>query len=125
MFEAHLDRAVLFKKVVEAIRELCTEVNLECSHEGIVLQAMDSSHVSLVHLHFKELAFERFRVDRMKVLGVNMDSLARIFKLCSSEDSVKIACEEDGDYVEFTFENETDISPSAHFELKLLDVESE
>ena len=35
--------------------------------------------VSLVHLHFKELAFERFRVDRMKVPGI-LGSTGKLLK---------------------------------------------
>ena len=41
------------KKVVDAIKDLVTDVNLEVSDAGISLQAMDSSHVALVSLKLK------------------------------------------------------------------------
>jgi len=124
MFEAKLNKGATLKKVVEAIRELCKEVNLDCGEKGIQLQAMDSSHVSLVSLHMKEQAFDLYRADRMKVLGVSMESLAKIFKICGNDDAVTMKCEDDSDTVSFVFEGENDDRIS-DFSLKLLDIESE
>jgi len=124
MFEAKLTKAVTLKKIIEAVRELCKEVNLECSDKGITLQAMDSSHVSLVSMHMKETLFENYRADREKVLGVSMESLAKIFKLCSNDDAVWIKSEDDADTVTFIFENAAEDRIS-DFALKLLDVEAE
>lgn len=47
MFEARLQQASLFKKILEAMKDLVTDTNFDCSSSGITLQAMDSSHVSL------------------------------------------------------------------------------
>jgi len=124
MFEAKLGKAVTLKKIIEAIRELCKEVNLECSDKGITLQAMDSSHVSLVSMHMKETAFEMFRADRERVLGVSMESLAKIFKLCDNNDAVTLKSEDDSDTVQFVFEN-ADEDKISDFSLKLLDIEAE
>ena len=35
----------ILKKLVDAVKELCTEVNFDVSTAGIGMQAMDSSHV--------------------------------------------------------------------------------
>ena len=53
----------LFKKIVESIRELVTDANLECNESGISMQAMDSSHVSLCALQLKSEGFDHFRWD--------------------------------------------------------------
>jgi proliferating cell nuclear antigen len=47
MFEARILQGALLKKIIEAIRELVQDANLDCSERGITMQAMDSSHVSL------------------------------------------------------------------------------
>jgi proliferating cell nuclear antigen len=39
MFEARLAQGQLIKKVVEAIKDLVTDANLECSPEALTLQA--------------------------------------------------------------------------------------
>jgi hypothetical protein len=54
MFEARLEQGVLLKKVVDAVKDLVTDVNLECSATGFGMQAMDSSHVSLVNFNVRE-----------------------------------------------------------------------
>jgi hypothetical protein len=38
MFEARLIQGSLFKKIIEAIRELVVDANLECSDTGISMQ---------------------------------------------------------------------------------------
>jgi len=46
------------KKIVEAIKDLVTDVNLDVSPQGISLQAMDTSHVALVSLFLSMEGFE-------------------------------------------------------------------
>ncbi len=50
MFEAKFQEAKIFKNIVDAIKELVKNVNLDMNSGGISLQAMDSSHVALVSL---------------------------------------------------------------------------
>jgi proliferating cell nuclear antigen len=67
MFEARLLQGSLLKKIIEAIRELVTDVNFECNETGIGLQAMDSSHVSLCTVSMKAEGFDHYRqVQRIK-----------------------------------------------------------
>ena len=50
MFEAKLAEAIVLKKIIDAIKDLVTDVNIDATPNGISLQAMDSSHVALVSL---------------------------------------------------------------------------
>ena len=68
MFEARLVQGSLLKKVLEAIKDLVTDANFDCSPTGFSLQAMDSSHVALVALMLKADGFEHYRCDRCAVL---------------------------------------------------------
>jgi proliferating cell nuclear antigen len=79
---------------VEAIKDLVTEANLDCSPAGINLQAMDSSHVSLVAMNLKAEGFEHFRCDRAMSLGVNMASLSKILKCANNDDVITIKAED-------------------------------
>merc|ERR1711948_154275 len=83
--EAHLQRSVLLKKVVDAIKDLCKDVNFDCSEKGLQVQSMDSSHVALVSLLLRESAFSEFKCERPTSLGMNVDSLAKILKLMQIE----------------------------------------
>ena len=80
MFEARLTQGNLLKKLVDAVKELCTEVNWDISPSGIQMQSMDSSHVCLVCFSLRADGFEHFRCDRSLVLGINLANLAKILK---------------------------------------------
>ena len=90
VLEVLLHQAQLLKKAVDAMKDLCKDVNFDCSEKGIQVQSMDSSHVALVALMFRESAFSEFKCDRPASLGMNIDSLAKVFKMCGPNDSLKL-----------------------------------
>jgi len=124
VLEARLQQALLLKKVIEAMKDLCKDVNFDCSEKGIQVQAMDSSHVALVSLMFRESAFSDFKCDRPTSLGMNVESLLKIFKTFGPNDSLKIRAENDADTVSFQCES-SDEDRISEFELKLMQIESE
>jgi len=124
VLEAHLQQAVLLKKVVDAMKDLCKDVNFDCSEKGLQVQSMDSSHVALVSLLLRESAFAEFKCDRPTSLGMNVDSLGKIFKMCGPNDSLKLRWQNDADTLNFMCESSVD-DRIADFDLKLMQIESE
>merc|ERR1711904_645597 len=110
--------------VVDAMKDLCKEVNFDCSEKGIQVQSMDSSHVALVSLLLRESAFADFKCDRPTSLGMNVDSLGKIFKMCGPNDSLKLRWQNDADTLNFQCESSDD-DRIADFDLKLMQIESE
>lgn len=72
MLEARLVQGGMLKKVVDAVKDLVTEANIDVSTSGFALQAMDTSHVSLIAMHLRSDAFEHFRCDRPMSMGAYM-----------------------------------------------------
>lgn len=68
----------MLKKITESMKDLVTEANFDCSTTGISLQAMDSSHVSLVALLLRADGFDHFRCDRNISLGINLSSMGKV-----------------------------------------------
>eukprot|EP00968_Pinguiococcus_pyrenoidosus_P008845 scaffold655_cov225-Pinguiococcus_pyrenoidosus.AAC.18 len=124
MFEARLIQGSLLKKVVSAINELVTDANLECSPSGLSLQAMDSSHVSLVALLLRSEGFDLFRCDRSVQLGLNMANLGKILRCAGNDDVITIRAAENSDNLSLMFESAKEDRIS-DFELKLMDIDSE
>jgi len=124
MFEARLPKATLLKKILESVKDLVTEANLDCSGVGISLQAMDSSHVSLVSLLLRSDGFEPYRCDHTISLGINFGSMAKVMKCANNDDIVTIKAEENADKVNFVFESPNQDKVS-EYELKLMDVDGE
>jgi len=124
MLEALIPEGGILKKIMEAIKDLVNEANFDCSSTGISLQAMDSSHVSLVALFLRAEGFEHYRADRTISLGINLSSMAKILKCAANNDAITIKAEDSGDVVSFTFESKEQTRIS-HFSLKLIDIDSE
>ena len=78
--EAQLQQAALLKKVVDAMKDVCKDVNFDCSEKGMQVQSMDSSHDALVPLLLRESAVNESKCDRPTSLGMNAKSLAGILK---------------------------------------------
>merc|ERR1711976_651619 len=124
VLEAHLRQSVLLKKVVDSIKELCKDVNFDCSEKGMQVQTMDSSHGALVSLLLRESAFSDFKCERPTSLGMNVDSLAKILKMCGPNDSLKLRWRANADTVNFQCESGEE-DRIADFDLKLMQIESE
>ena len=50
MFEAKILQGALLKKIIEAIRELVADANLDCNERGITMQVITDHYVSSVNL---------------------------------------------------------------------------
>lgn len=124
MLEAKLAQATVLKKVVEAIRELVTDVNIDCTSAGLSLQSMDDAHVTLVILQMRAGGFENYRCDRTIPIGINMSSLAKIIKCGNNEDTLTLKANDDGETLSIVFESPKGDKVS-DYELKLMDLDIE
>lgn len=105
MFCAKLKEGNLLKKLIESIKELVTDINLDVSPSGISLQAMDSSHVALVTLSLHYEGFAEYRCDKQMTLGLNIANFSKIMKCGGNDDSIVLRAEEDPSSLQVTFEN--------------------
>ena len=104
MFEARLIQGQILKGIIEAIKDLVTDANVDCSEEEISIQCMDSSHVSLVAVSLNASGFEHYRCDRPLSLGINSANLAKIFKMMGKDDVVVLKAEDEPDNLSLIFE---------------------
>jgi proliferating cell nuclear antigen len=124
MFVAKLKEGLHLKKLVESIKELVTDINLEISSNGISLQAMDSSHVALVTLNLSYEGFEEYRCDKGMTIGVNITHLSKIMKCGGNEDSIILSADDEPSLLNITFENRKHKKIS-DFHLSLIDIDTE
>ena len=118
MFEARLTNGVVLKKLVEALKDLVTDANIDCSEEGLSIQAMDSSHVSLCAVALRAEGFDHFRADRKISLGFNSTNLGKILKCSSNDDIITLKAEDTADVLTLMFESE-DSQRISDFDLKV------
>ncbi len=124
MFVSKLKEGVLLKKLIESIKELVTDINLDITGAGVSLQAMDSSHVALVTLSLTSEGFEEYRCDKQMTLGVNILQLSKIMKCGGNEDSIILRAEVEPSSLNIQFENKKQ-KKTSDFTLSLITIDSE
>jgi len=124
MFESRLIQGRILKQVIESIKDLVTDANVDCSEDEISIQCMDGSHVSLVAVSLSASAFDHYRCDRPISLGINSNNMSKIFKMMGNDDIVVLRAEEGGDNLGLIFES-TKSETIADFELKLMEIANE
>jgi proliferating cell nuclear antigen len=105
MFEARLLEGKVFKQIIEAIKDLVQDANIDCSEQELTIQSMDSSHVSLVAVALQSSGFELFRCDRSISLGFNSANMAKILKCAGGDDIITLKADDDGDTLTLMFES--------------------
>jgi len=124
MLEARLQQASILKKLLDAIKELVTDANFECSEEGLKLQAMDNSHVALVAVELEADGFTEYRCDRPMPLGVNLASLTKVMKCARDDDEVQLKATDNADTLHLLFENTT-TDRTGEYDMKLMDIDQD
>jgi len=92
MMVACLGSAVVFKRVVESIRESCSqpEINFFCGPTGIQVQAVGPNHVSLLALELRATGFEMYMCPQTVVLGLSINGLSSFLKQVVKNDQITI-----------------------------------
>lgn len=124
MFEAQVAQGVMWKKIVEAVKELVSEANLQTTPAGIGIQAMDSAHVALVSLSLKRSGFAVYECERNAMLGINLTSLSKILKTTDTSDVITLRHVEDSDVLTVVADA-PDKSKTSEFQLKLMEIDAE
>jgi len=124
MFEARLVQGRVFKQIIEAIKDLVQDANIDCTEDDLSIQAMDSSHVSLVQVSLESGGFDHYRCDRAISLGFNSINMSKILKCAGNDDVITLKAEDTADALTMMFESPNQ-DRIADFELKLMDIDSE
>jgi len=124
MFEARLVQGSLLKKVLDAIKDLLNEACFDCAQSGMLLQAMDNSHVSLVSLNLRKEGFDKYRCDRSLVMGMNLASMTKILRCASNDDIITMKAQDTADTVSFVFESPNQEKVS-DYEMKLMNLDQD
>ncbi|XP_068223783.1 proliferating cell nuclear antigen-like [Palaemon carinicauda] len=125
MFEARLVRSSILNKAINSIKELLNEATCVCTESGIQLQAIDTSHVSLVSLNLLAVGFDEYKCDRNLVMGINISVMSKILKCATDDDDViTIKAKDDADTIAFIFESRSQQKNSKYIK-KLMNLDQE
>ena len=83
-----------FKTLIESLKEILADVNIEFNDEGMKIITMDSTQTILVHLKLDAANFEHYYCKNKIFIGVNMGNLFKIIKTLTLNDTLTFFMEE-------------------------------
>jgi proliferating cell nuclear antigen len=120
--EARLENPVLFRKILDAMRELVEEGNIDCNQSGLSMQAMDTSRVALAAMYLSRDGFDSYTCNENITLGLNLGSIQKILKCGDSNDVLTLKHADDTSELKFQFERD---GRCFEFSMALMDIETE
>jgi proliferating cell nuclear antigen len=90
LFEIRTVQSGAFRTLIEALKEILTEANLEFDQTGIRIIDVDETHTVLTYLRLHAKQFEYFYCPVKYVLGINMIYLFKLIKTISNNDSLTL-----------------------------------
>lgn len=92
MFVARFEECSSFRKIIDSIKDLVKNVNIDVTQKGISIQAMDSCHIALVSLQLRDKAFSQYDCQKPLTLGLAIENVAKILKIAGNDDSLTLSC---------------------------------
>lgn len=105
MFSAKLQEGAVFKKIIDAIKDVVGNINMEIGPNGLSFQAMDVTHIALVTLSLKSEGFSVYRCDKQFPIGLKLPQLHKILKCSDNNDSITLECESEPNSLKIIFES--------------------
>lgn len=111
------------KTLVEALKELLTDVVMEIDETGLRIIAMNKACAVLVHLKLEASRFEYFKCSKPLNLGVNIINLYKLIKTVGNSDTLTLYVEEDESHLGIKIDCAEKNSRTV-YKLNLLDMET-
>jgi proliferating cell nuclear antigen len=115
-------QSAAFRILIEALKEILTDANLEFDSTGIKIMAMDPSHTVLVHLKLDASNFEYYECLNKKTLGINMLNLFKLIKTMGNSDTLTLYLEENNESVLGIKIENSEKNTVTNFTLNLMDL---
>lgn len=95
LLELKTVQATTFKQVIDALKELLIDVNVEFDESGLKIVALDHTRVVLVHLKLDADRFETYYCPKKLFVGVNALKVHMLIKTISNNDILTLYVERD------------------------------
>ncbi len=93
LFQIRTIKAMPIRTLIDALKDILTEANIEVDQSGMKIMAMDGTHTILVHMRLHAPSFDEFVCTRKCILGVNMMNFNKMVKQIKNEESLMLFME--------------------------------
>ena len=115
----------IIRILIEALKEILPDTNIEFNSTGIRIITMDLSHTVLVHLRLDGSQFEHYHCPEKIVVGVNMLNLFKLVKTMNNNETLTLfITQADPSRLGIRIDN-GEKNTVTNFKLNLLDLDEE
>lgn len=124
-FELKTVQVGVIKGLIEGLKEIITETNVEFSPNGVRISATDPSVTILVHLFLEAENFEEYKCPKTIISGVNILNLFKLIRTIVNNDSLTLYIDEDKpSQLGIRIENE-EYNKVTDYKLNLIDIDED
>lgn len=113
------------KVLVEALKEILTDANIEFSDTGVKIVAMDSTRTILVHLKLDKDKFDKYVCTKKSIVGISMLNLFKLIKTITNDDTLSLYLDENNINVMGIVIENSEKNRKTEYELNLMDLDEE
>lgn len=118
-------QSTCFRTLWETLKEILVDVTLNFNAEGVRLNAIDGSRVSLIHLKLDAFNFEDYYCPKPVSVGVNTMAVYRLLKSLSNRDCISWQIDADDTNVLKLLVDNAERNYKTCYSLKLLDLDEQ
>jgi|UniRef100_A0A6C0CHD4 proliferating cell nuclear antigen len=116
-------QASTIKSVIDAMKEILMDVNLEFDENGLKIVALDNTHIVLIHLKLHADKFEKYYCLKKLYVGINMLKFHMLIKTIQNGDILSLFIHKnDPNILGITIEN-NEKNVKTTYKLSMLDID--
>jgi proliferating cell nuclear antigen len=116
-------QASTIKSVIDAMKEILMDVNLEFDENGMKIVALDNTHILLIHLKLHADKFESYYCMKKMYVGINMLKFHMLIKTIQNGDILSLFIHKnDPNILGITIEN-NEKNVKTTYKLSMLDID--
>lgn len=116
-------QASTIKLVIDAMKEILMDVNLEFDESGMKIIALDNTHIVLIHLKLEAEKFEKYHCEKKLYVGINMLKFHMLIKTITNTDVLSLfILKNEPSILGITIEN-SERNVKTTYKLSMLDID--
>ena len=121
----NVQKAEIFCLIFQHIKVFSEHINIMFEPERLYIQSMDSARVSIFEIVLPSRWFDKYTCLTSTNIGVSSQILFKILNTRDRTHKVELACESENDRLNIHFTSEDKNTYDKHFEVPLIDIDSE